>query len=68
MTALKTVRIEIDQRLCKACGICVGMCPKKVFGRDRDGRPVMEQPDACVACGMCELMCPDFAIRMMEVQ
>ena len=68
MAACKTVRIEIDQKLCKACGICVGMCPKKVFTRDWDGRPVVAQPDQCVACGMCELVCPDFAIRLGEVQ
>lgn len=63
----RTACIEIDARLCKACGICVGMCPQKVFSRDRDGRPVKDRPERCVVCGLCELECPDFAIRVTEV-
>ncbi|MFW6149362.1 MAG: 4Fe-4S binding protein, partial [Atribacterota bacterium] len=25
------VRIDIDRTLCKKCGICASVCPKKVF-------------------------------------
>lgn len=68
MADCRTVHINIDQKLCKACGICVGMCLKKVFTCDWDGRPVLTQPDQCIACGMCELVCPDFAIRVVSVE
>jgi 2-oxoglutarate ferredoxin oxidoreductase subunit delta len=66
MATATSARIVIDRRLCKACGLCVGMCPKKVFTRDADGRPVTEQLGECIACGNCELICPDFAIRIVE--
>lgn len=49
---------------CKACGICIAFCPKKVFGRDEEGKPVVEQPDKCNGCLFCELHCPDFAISI----
>jgi len=49
---------------CKACGICIAFCPKKVIGRDKAGRPVVERPDDCIGCRFCEFHCPDFAITI----
>ena len=60
------VCVEIDRKFCKACGICIAMCPKKVFTRDGDGKPFKANPEACVLCRMCESVCPDFAIRIVE--
>lgn len=51
---------------CKACGICIAFCPKKVFDRDEEGKPVIERPDDCIGCRFCELHCPDFAITIKE--
>ena len=51
---------------CKACGICIAFCPKKVFDRSEDGKPVIQRPDDCIGCGFCELHCPDFAITIKE--
>lgn len=51
---------------CKACGICIAFCPKKVFDRDEEGKPVIERPDDCNGCRFCELHCPDFAITIKE--
>ncbi len=51
---------------CKACGICIAFCPKKVFGRDNEGKPVINNPDDCIGCRFCELHCPDFAITIQE--
>jgi 2-oxoglutarate ferredoxin oxidoreductase subunit delta len=47
---------------CKACGICVAICPKDVFDRRDDGKPVVARPEDCTNCGLCEIMCPDFCI------
>jgi 2-oxoglutarate ferredoxin oxidoreductase subunit delta len=47
---------------CKACGICIALCPKKVFDTGTDGKPIVARPQDCINCGMCEIMCPDFAI------
>lgn len=57
---------EIDRRLCKACGVCVEICPKRVLSRDAEGKPVIGAGENCIRCGLCELQCPDFAIRLYE--
>ena len=51
---------------CKACGICIAFCPKEVFDRDEEGKPVIARPDECNGCRFCELHCPDFAITIKE--
>lgn len=59
-----------DQKIflnwCKACGICIAFCPKKVYERGKDRKPVVVHPDACIGCLFCELHCPDFAISIEE--
>jgi|GEM_PF-1767199 len=47
---------------CKACGICIAICPTDVFDRRDDGKPIAARPEACTNCGLCEIMCPDFCI------
>ena len=55
--------IQIRPKWCKACGICVAFCPKKVLGFDEvSGKARVVNGDACVGCRMCEARCPDFAI------
>lgn len=51
---------------CKGCGICVAFCPKKVYDRDKTGKPVCVRPDACIGCRFCEQHCPDFAITIKQ--
>ncbi len=52
---------------CKACGLCVAFCPKKVYEKDEQGRPIVKNPGACIGCRFCELHCPDFAITISEL-
>jgi 2-oxoglutarate ferredoxin oxidoreductase subunit delta len=56
--------ISLDLGLCKACGICIALCPTKVFDDDDAGRPIVSRPQDCTACLLCELHCPDFAIEI----
>ena len=56
--------VQLDLELCKACGVCIELCPDKVFGRDKVGFPVLEREEACRQCLLCELHCPDFAIEI----
>jgi 2-oxoglutarate ferredoxin oxidoreductase subunit delta len=56
--------VQLDLELCKACGICIELCPEKVFDRDRLGYPVLARPEACTQCLICELHCPDFAVEV----
>lgn len=61
-----SIPIALDHRLCKACGICVAICPNNVYDRDHLGYPVIARPDACIQCLRCELHCPDFAIEIVR--
>ena len=61
----KSVRIVLTPRYCKACGICMELCPTKVFGAEpTTGKVLLAAPERCVDCGLCELWCPDFAISL----
>jgi len=56
--------VQLDLELCKACGICIELCPEKVFDRDKLGDPVLARPEDCSQCLLCELHCPDFAVEV----
>jgi len=51
---------------CKACGICIAFCPKAVYSKGEDGKPLIDKPEDCNGCRFCELHCPDFAITIKE--
>jgi 2-oxoglutarate ferredoxin oxidoreductase subunit delta len=61
--AKKRWRIEISERLCKGCSICVDFCPtgtlemKGLYASVKD-------IDKCTGCQLCDLRCPDFAIQV----
>ena len=44
-----------DESRCKACNICVSVCPSGAIAMRQD-------EGACIGCRECELHCPDFAI------
>jgi len=58
--------IRVDPDLCKACGICIELCPQKVFDADGQGRPQVRRPADCTRCRFCEQHCPDFALEVLE--
>ena len=51
---------------CKSCGICIALCPKKVYDKNENGGPLIARPDDCIGCLTCEVHCPDFAISITE--
>lgn len=53
--------ININSSWCKACGICVALCPKDVL-IVQDDVVVIKDNEACIGCRQCEYHCPDFAI------
>ncbi|HUV31284.1 MAG TPA: 4Fe-4S dicluster domain-containing protein [Acidobacteriota bacterium] len=54
--------LNINLKWCKACNLCIALCPKQVFEPDRDGRPVQARPENCTQCTICWVHCPDLAI------
>ncbi len=58
--------ILIDLELCKACGICIDLCPQNVFDRDELGQPLVARLADCTTCVFCERHCPDFAVDVVR--
>lgn len=57
----KKLKIRVNEKWCKACGICMAFCPKKALTPMKNGKPTWND-EACIRCGLCEVRCPDFAI------
>ncbi|MGE5592892.1 MAG: 4Fe-4S binding protein [Betaproteobacteria bacterium] len=62
---LAEVPVEINQKWCKGCDICVAFCPKEVLTRPEGGKAQVAHPEKCTRCRLCEIMCPDLAIVVM---
>jgi len=58
--------ININLKWCKACGICVDLCPSQVLTKNEKGYPEVKDETKCTKCKLCELRCPDFAIELKE--
>lgn len=60
--------LEINQKWCKKCGLCMEECPAKVIGWDEQKTVRMLHKDKCTGCGNCIMICPDFAVFSDEVK
>lgn len=60
----KDIKIMIENKLCKQCGICSALCPKQVFDQKYGDYPVVARPEDCIGCKLCQMRCPDFAIEV----
>ncbi len=58
--------VEVYERWCKGCGVCIEFCPTQALAMDEDRHAYLAAPDKCTTCGMCELRCPDFAITVIR--
>lgn len=67
-------RIEIDDALCKGCGLCTMVCPKNLI-RLAENRltpkgyhpaELVDPDDECTGCAICSQICPDAAISVFR--
>lgn len=63
-------RVIVDETICKGCGLCVSVCPKKTLELSETKTnsagysPAEMVNDECIACTSCAKMCPDCAITV----
>ena len=64
-------RAIIDEKICKGCGLCVSVCPKKILRlaahrmNDKGYNPAEVTDEAAsIGCAMCGIICPDSAIAV----
>ncbi len=58
MKYLKNVAtLKLDTEKCIGCGICLSVCPHKVFDLN-PGKVEIIDFDACMECGACMMNCP----------
>ena len=54
---------------CKACGICIKVCPRLVLGAEQvTQKVILIAADKCNGCGLCELTCPDYVFTVQELE
>ena len=63
----RKISLEINEKYCKRCRICIEFCPQGVFEANGQGRPVIVHDDQCTACHWCDTHCPDMAITVRRL-
>ena len=66
---MNKVSFQVD--LCKGCGLCTLVCPKKILVLSQDKinakghhpAEIIDQ-EKCIACAFCATMCPDCVITV----
>jgi len=72
MKAPENTPVWTDESRCKACDLCVSVCPAGVLAMRYDAKTVLGamitvvHPESCIGCQECELACPDFAIFVAD--
>ena len=57
------VTLNLDSSKCGGCGMCVLVCPHRVFKMD-SRIAFIDNKDRCMECGACAINCKDGAITV----
>jgi 2-oxoglutarate ferredoxin oxidoreductase subunit delta len=66
------ITIIVEEDICKGCGLCVEVCPRKAMRftehiNSRGFHPAyLADPESCTGCAQCALMCPDACIKILR--
>ncbi len=72
MKAPENTPVWVSETNCKACDICVSVCPTGVLAMRLEPTSTLGAmveviaPQDCIGCNDCELSCPDFAIFVAD--
>jgi nitroreductase/NAD-dependent dihydropyrimidine dehydrogenase PreA subunit len=55
--------VSIRSEACKRDGLCVKLCPVRVFVAEKGEVPTTRHPEECCLCGQCAAGCPGGAIE-----
>jgi 2-oxoglutarate ferredoxin oxidoreductase subunit delta len=64
--------IEVDERYCKGCDLCVSVCPQEILTLDLERltpkgyHPAQLVADGCTGCGICAVICPESALTVFR--
>lgn len=62
--------IEVNERYCKGCELCISACPQLVMDLDPSRltpggyHPARTFKEGCTGCAICAIVCPDAAITV----
>ncbi len=64
-------KIEINQKWCKGCELCVQACPFGVIEMSDDlnkygNYAVALNPEKCTGCALCAVVCPEIVIEVYK--
>ena len=57
----------IDYLKCNHCGVCISVCPMKVYEKE-DDKVIVKRPSECIGCRACEVQCPENAIGIIDLK
>lgn len=59
------VTLELDEKKCMGCGICLLVCPHAVLSLTNGAAEIVNR-DACMECGACSRNCPAEALSVQS--
>lgn len=65
-------KVIIKKEKCKACGLCIEVCPKKILRLSTDVNKLGYNPvectdeSLCILCKACATVCPDVVFTLKK--